>query len=110
MATGLGRAAVRGGGVGGGRGRRPGRAPAITVDAPSRRFEPLEDVVELVRLDHELLKALHGDLGHFGGRVAVEELRDAALGGREELEARLEVRIVADLAVLVDRAAGRTPR
>jgi hypothetical protein len=55
------------------------------------------------RADHELLEAFHADLRHLGRCVAVEELRDAAVSGRQHLETGLQEGIVADLGARVDR-------
>ena len=76
-------------------------APAITnhellrsllVDALSRPLDGLQDRIEPVRLDHELLEALHRDGGQLLVRVAVEELRQAV--GTSQSSAGLEEAIV----------------
>ena len=45
------------------------------VDLQAGLFQPLQDCIKVFRLRHELLETLHAGLGHFGGRVTVEELR-----------------------------------
>ncbi|CAM2160202.1 hypothetical protein PT2222_70185 [Paraburkholderia tropica] len=89
------------------------RAAAIgllLVDTLARVFELREDRIDLRRIGHELLHALHAFVGHFLGHVAIVELRDAALRVRENLEADLRDRVFRFRRLAVGRQRAQTLR
>ncbi len=56
----------------------PAQMVSLLVDARLSAIQTVQDLVEIVRLDHELLQTFHGNLCHFGRSVTVKELRDTA--------------------------------
>jgi len=59
----------------GGRARAWRTLHYLLVDTLGCAVQLGKDLVEVVRLDHELLKTFHGDFGHFSRGIAVKELR-----------------------------------
>lgn len=54
----------------------------LFVDTLLGAVQTVQDLVQVVRLDHEFLQAFHGNLCHFSRGITVKELGNAARGVR----------------------------